>query len=499
MKTRFLYALAAIVVALGMASCEGGGGKSGIKNIQFKRMHLDGVNTLALASVGSSANNAPARMPAADGDTTYNVQKPVYSVSEDGTLVEITYTIDARGNDGELVDMVKAHMRLAVKNIFTIGDEWLWLYDGRYDYPDLDQLKEPYYSMIKEIIDKNYCNFLVRRKDGALFYWDGRDGRPWYNSRGVTFERQSDIYGVVECLKGEIYSNCWLTDAKMLYRLKDQGDELAVTTMLASTMYTTDIMPDNRGAMGLHIWYHDRGNMTPGVLFPDGPKDNNIVGLNSTAVDTRLQNSENVTVNIISVDNTIYAVYGRDDIGSFFYSIELYESPSPTAKAKELVAHTDDHLYIQAGDPVVSKQKTMSFMAYGKKYTFDPQAKAITSAQLPEHYPSDINAYYDDIAYVMRNDEKAFYICDLAKNVAEEVTIDFTAVDNDGTINRSSMKKFGDYNPGTQSFTTTAYTMSGKTVTIIVDVAGENKGKARVIKSGDTTAGTVISVMVRLN
>lgn len=498
MKTRFIYALAAIVVALSMASCEGGGSKDQVKNIQFKKMHLDGVNTLALATVGAAANNAPARMPAED-DVTYNVHKPAYSVSEDGTLVEITYTIDARGNNGELVDMVKAHLRLAIKNIFAVGDEWLWLYDCYYDYPDLDQLKEPYYSMIKEIIDKFYGNFLVRRKDGALFYWDGRDGRPWYNSRGVTFERQSDIYGVVECLQGEIYSNCWLSSPKMLYRLKDQGSSLAVTTMHEYTMYTTDIMPDTRGALGLHIWYHDRGNMTPGVLFPDGPKDNNIVGLNSTAVDSRLQNNENVTINIISVDNTIYAVYGRDDIGSFFYSIELSESPSPIAKAKELIAHTDDHLYIKVGDPVVSKQKTMSFMEYGFKYTFDPQAKKITRAALPNHYPSNINAYYDDIAYVMRDDEKAFFICDLAQNAAEEVQIDFSALNNDGTINRSSMRKFGDYNPSTQSFTTTAYTMTGKAVTVIVDVAGANKGKARVIKSGDSTAGTVISVMLRLN
>ena len=498
MKTRFIYALAAIIVALGMASCEGGGGK--VHNIEFKRMHLDGVKALALASDGSEAQNAPRRVRTEDGDgeITYETHQPVYSVSEDGTLVEITYTIEARGN-GELVDMVKANLRLVMQNIFTIGDDWLWLYDCYYDYPELDELKEPYYSMIKEIIDNFYGNFLVRKRDGALFYWDARDGRPWYNSRGVTFERQSDIYGVVECLKGEIYSNCWLTDAKMLYRLKDQGDELAVTTMLANTMYTTDIMPDNRGALGLHIWYHDRGNMTPGVLFPDGPKDENIVIVNVNDIDSKLQNNENVTANIISVDNTIYAVYGRDDIGSYFYSIELSESPTPTAKAKELIAHTTDHLSIRVGDPVVSKQKTMSFMEYGHKYTFDPQAKTITRAALPDHYPSNINAYYDDIAYVMRDDEKSFFICDLAKNRAEEVQIDFSALDNDGTINRSTMRKFGDYNPATQSFTTTAYTMSGKTVTVIVDVTGANKGKARVIKSGDSTAGTVISVMVRLN
>ena len=498
MKRSFLFALAAIVVAFGLTSCEGGGSKDKVKNIEFKRMHLDGVNRLALASGGSSQQNAPRRVSAAEGDTTYAIHKPAYSVSEDGTLVEITYTIDARGNNGELVSMIKAKMRLVMDNIFTIGDEWLWLYSCYYDYPELDELKEPYHSMIKDIVDNHYGHYLVRRKDGALFYWDGRDGRPWYNARGESFYRQSDLYGTVECLKGEIYSNCWQTE-HMLYRLKDQGDQLAVTSMHERTMSTSEIMPDNRGAIGMHIYYHDRGGMTPGVLFPDGPADNNIVALNSSAVDPQLQNNEHVTVNIISVDNTIYAVYGRDDIGSYFYSIELSESPTPTAKATELIAHTPDHLYIHVGDPVVSKQKTMSFMEYGNRYTFDPEAKRITSSVLPEHYPSDINVYYEDIAYVLRQDEKAFYVCDLSKSRAEEVIIDFSAVDADGTINRSSMRSFGSYNQATQSFTTTAYTMTGKVVTIVVDVAGENKGKARVFKQGDSTAGTVISVMVRLN
>ena len=41
--------------------------------------------------------------------------------------------------------------------------------------------------------------------------------------------------------------------------------------------------------------------------------------------------------------------------------------------------------------------------------------------------------------------------------------------------------------------------MNGKQLTIMVDVAGDNRGKARVYKAGDTTAGQVISVMVRLN
>ena len=66
MKRSFLYALAVIVVAIGMASCDGIGGKADVK---FRKMNIDGVNTLALASRGQKAgNNAPARMRADGGD-----------------------------------------------------------------------------------------------------------------------------------------------------------------------------------------------------------------------------------------------------------------------------------------------------------------------------------------------------------------------------------------------------------------------------------------------
>ena len=68
MKTRFIYALAALVVAIGMASCEGGGGGK-VHNVKFRRMNLNGVNTLALASRGAKANaNSPARLRAAGED-----------------------------------------------------------------------------------------------------------------------------------------------------------------------------------------------------------------------------------------------------------------------------------------------------------------------------------------------------------------------------------------------------------------------------------------------
>ena len=154
------------------------------------------------------------------------------------------------------------------------------------------------------------------------------------------------------------------------------------------------------------------------------------------------------------------------------------------------------HMYDQT--KLVSKSGTYSWMQDDMKYTFDPQAKKVNSMNLPEHYPNTINDYFDDVAYVMNSDEKSFYICDLAKSAAELVAIDLSEY-NEYKPQIATEKPFEEYDPSIRAFKKTATTMNGKQLTIIVDVAGESKGKARVIKPGDSTAGTVISVMVRLN
>lgn len=42
MKRTFLYALVVIVIAIGITSCEGGGGK--VNNVKFRKMNIDGVS-----------------------------------------------------------------------------------------------------------------------------------------------------------------------------------------------------------------------------------------------------------------------------------------------------------------------------------------------------------------------------------------------------------------------------------------------------------------------
>ncbi len=61
-----------------MTSCEGGGSK--VHNVEFKRMHLNGVTALALASEGSDEQKAPRRVPAAEGEgeITYETHQPVF-------------------------------------------------------------------------------------------------------------------------------------------------------------------------------------------------------------------------------------------------------------------------------------------------------------------------------------------------------------------------------------------------------------------------------------
>ena len=485
MKRSFLYALAAIIVAIGMSSCEGGGGRADVK---FRKMNLNGVNTLALASRGQKAgNNAPARMPADAGDELVE-DGIAYSVSEDGTLVEITYAIDCSGG-GDAKNLIKANLRLSMQYVYTIGDDWLWLYGCNYVYPDLESLPEPAYSKIKEVLAEHsdyHNNYLVRRKDGALFEWDGSQGRPFYGN--VKWDAaQTDIYGIVEAIGGEIYANSdyHMIPHAMVYRLKDEGDQLAVTAMHSNKLKTDIILPDKRGAFGLSLSYFDEfdtpiGESVPGVMFIPSGK---IVGFDDT-------------YELISVNETLYAIRpieGKLEV----YSVSLSEADGKaTAEAKITEISGIDRSFLEY-IPKVNRGEFSTWLLGGNKFVFDLNKWSISWSSLPAHYPD--NGYYQGIAYVMESDQQSFYICDLSKSEAEQVMIDYSELNADASIVKSTISANWQYSPRAQAFRKSALTIDGYETTILLPVSGEYKGKARVYKAGDTTAGQVISVMVRLN
>lgn len=86
MRTRLLTILA-IAMAL-LSSCDKFGGSDG-KNVNatFRKANIAGAQMLALAQGGASTK--------AEGDVTVG-PRAIYTVSEDGTMVQVSYDIDCR-------------------------------------------------------------------------------------------------------------------------------------------------------------------------------------------------------------------------------------------------------------------------------------------------------------------------------------------------------------------------------------------------------------------
>ena len=507
MTNKILTALGIGMIAmLFLVSCENNaGGKA--TSMQFKRMDIAGAKALALASESTSQQNAPARIKADGEDPTYNVSHPIYIVSEDGKLVEVHYTIEVVGN-GEIVDLVKANMRLKARYIYAIGDKWLWLMNCEYDYPGIEDMQEPLRGKIRELMHSQFeSNYLVRRSDGALFEWSREQGRP---ERGMGYWRPSDVYGEVEAVGNDIFTSPSMGGLDYyygrIYKLQDQGDELNVVQVLSSTQNGACLLPDNRGFIATYL-------LIGGEL----------VGFESTipvTLNPQTLQLSNISTGDIDIDQKETKVYGRYFVcigGTTYLFVEnaneygtvtkcgLYTLEEKngmwSAQTPALIEwNPDEYGYSSPSGKRPYKSDVASWMANGYTFTLDPINKTYTRKALPAHYPSEENSYYDGIAYVMAEDQKGFYVCDLSKDAAEFVEIVWDDASLIPYVSQIAMvSPFGTYDPNTQCFTGGAQLLDGTFLVFILDTQGENRGKVRVLKEGESDAGKVISVMVRLN
>ena len=512
MNTKILSALGIGMMAmLFLVSCEDNRGGNAT-SMKFKRMDIAGAKALALASEGANPQKAPVRLKA-DGeeDPTYNVSHPIYTVSEDGTLVEVKYTIEVVGN-GEIVDMVKANMRLKARYIYPIGDEWLWLVNCEYDYPGIEDVQEPLRGRIRDLMHAAFeSNFLVRRSDGALFEWTREQGRP---QRGMGYFRPSDIYGQVESVGKDVFS-CpsmgGLDDYYgRIYKLEDQGDILNVVQVLNSSQSGNGLYVDDRGFVGT-ILGGDFGGGIPVIIDPSSLKLSNI---NSGAA--QLEKPEYIAIGgraYIYAERYITTTEtdgkgGNWDVTKhmgYFYALEN-QSGMWTVKTPALY---EFDLEQQSGPtqkvyktPVATWMGTeyeVDWTAHSYVYTFDPITASLTKKELPANYPVDETKYYDGVAYVMGEGQSFFYVCDLAKDAAEQVEIQFDESIAEYISQIAFMGGFSEYDPNTQCFTGGAQLLDGTYLYFILYAQGENRGKVTVLHEGESDAGQVISVMVRLN
>ena len=94
-------------------------GFDGNAKVTFRKANIAGSNMLALAQGTGTATKA-------EGDISIG-PKALYTVSEDGTMVQVSYDVDVEGASGEVAETIKAELIICPNFIFPVGEGWIWL------------------------------------------------------------------------------------------------------------------------------------------------------------------------------------------------------------------------------------------------------------------------------------------------------------------------------------------------------------------------------------
>ena len=493
MKTLTRTFLLTIVVAL-FAIFTGCGKGGSLHDVNFKKMNINGVKVLALAADESSSKNG--------GDIT---QAPLYSVSDDGTLVEIEYTIEA-GGSGDAVDIVKANCRLAMEYVYRIGDDWLRLYNCKYECPGLEKESTAVQELIEEkILSHNAPDYLVRLSDGALFKWNHDAGAP---QLGWEYFRQSDTYGVMEILNHEIIS---VTHDNHLVRLVDKGSTIDVTTMISDNIQVDYIATsDEEDVVGAELIYGIDGGWGSYGFYPDDASPY-LIFPKTGSIRAVVPNDTEPSVSyfldrIVGHNGKLYLARVTNN-GTKFYRV--------TADTQNNMVVVSDPIYTipmqfdvrncDGPNPVFHNSEVMSWIDYSRVITFDPVNLTHTEKQLPYRYPDGLENYYDGVAYILDNygdnHPTEYWICDLSADDAESHPINWgNALDPyNQMMVQSTMHGFW-FSPGCMAFISSCALTDGRQLNFFIDVVGENAGQVRTAITGEQgAAGKVISTLVRLN
>lgn len=175
---RFLTVLA--IAAAVFASCDKEGGSSKAK-VKFRKANIAGAQMLALAQseVGTKA----------EGDVNVG-PKALYTVSEDGTMVQVTYNVDVEGTDGEVAESIQANLIISPNFVFPVDKGWIWLANCSLDVKDgwsnntipQGPARKAMSKLINEFSAKYHerhgAHYLIRKNDGAMFEWTLEAGAP---------------------------------------------------------------------------------------------------------------------------------------------------------------------------------------------------------------------------------------------------------------------------------------------------------------------------------
>ena len=476
-------------------------------------------------------------------DDAGNVIGPV---EWDFELDEIIATMSEK--EQNFMKGVKKDLIMSLPFIYTIGDKWLWMCKCNLEYNgDMNQaatIAQEQYGMsgaevgdlmgrrVSDFIHQYRRHYLVRVSDGAIFPWENAPEKV-RGVRGNAME-QRDLYGIVEPF-GNGDSIVYINTNRQIVLLyaTPAGLQERVLSPSEGTDYTKAmfVAPTNDGYIGTiltneitmnTINCHGTGEAC--VFTPDGTRidigkyqrytsddgthakeaeirdERELCALNGTlyyitrASDSNAAQLREVSISDgkVSIDN-IKATWGHPNPNEY----ESYELHNGITGIPWPVFHSEDGKMVFGASTLIK---------------YDPNGNpAVTFSERPEHYPNGQGDYYNGVAYVMdgydsvqTGDDPGYifnnslpskiWICDMNKTAAEALDIDWSGLSNDEKAVVDYTALHWNYKGGDQKYVAKASLASGKKVYYTIPVTGENKGKAEILKNGDTKISAVVKI-----
>ena len=514
MKKTVLAILALSVAIASSCNKDGDGGSNA--SVKFRKANIAGAQMLALASGTGAATKA-------EGDVTVG-PKALYTVSEDGSMVEVSYNVDVDGANGEVAESIRANLIISPGFVFPVGEGWLWLANCYYDikggWANHEQmsLSNSASNALSKIIndfsakyhDRHGAHYLIRKSDGALFEWSLEAGAPYGMDDG--FKQPTFLNGWFHQSGSNLFvrTGGWAYDgvypnpanAPSLVGLIDKGNTLDAVNVLGDNITCWRLYPAS-DCLGGAFSYPGMNGMAQGILAP--PSYEPVLLQDDT---------QDKCAFLVSIGGKLYLVHsyhknvqegewGKDyeswiELHTEFYNLNVTSTSiqkgsliwSSTEKNKngELIP---EGTYVSAGE-------TLSWWNDNKIYTFDPKAATVSSRTLPAHYPENEDAYVNGVAYVA-DGTSGYWECDLSKDAAEYVALDWSSAEDYKSKIVPDSLRLVRFEAASLTLQFEAYLTNGTQLNFYTSVTGSDKGVIKTSIGSENNAGMVVTTMVRLN
>ena len=487
-----------------LSSC----GKDGDNaKVTFRKANIANANMLALAS-GQTATRA-------EGDIKIG-PKALYTVSADGTMVEVTYQVDVEGVDGEVAETIQANLIISPGFVFPVGEGWLWLANCHYDvkggwanYPQDGDARHALSAIINDFSDKYHeghgAHYMIRKSDGALFEWTLEAGAPFGMDDG--FKQPTFLNGWFHQFGKDLFVRVdgwggYGENAGKLFCLKDNGNTLDAVNLLGNNIHCWNLYPaanclgaalsysSGAGALGILV---PPTFMPPVLMQEGGDKDMFLMSIGGTLY---LGVNTNITVTVND---------GKDSYEQTRDVTEVYNldiTANSIARGSKICT-AEPQIFSGDGRAIISTGETLTWWSGNdndgaKVNTLNPTTGVVTSRSLPAHYPSREDEYVNGVAYVA-NGTASYYECDLSKDAAEEVQLDWSEVtEYQGRMVPNSLR-FVRFEAASMMFQFIASLSDGTELSLCASVTGADRGKVKATVGSANNAGLVVTTMVRLN